>query len=181
MRQLFIQRAIFNKNTNDIMINYLKTISFEELIKKRNICTFGSIKENSSLLDIFIHLVLCECMLYQNIHKIGVISLYGKELLDYNLPTPLIMSKTKENFNEAIGLLKKLDIAVITFYENLDFHSYNTEDFSRKDNFKDNTPATFMEQLFVHAIHHRGQISQILSELGVGEDFSRFQKFGVFD
>ncbi len=181
MRQLFIQRAIFNKNTNNMMISYLETITFEKLIEERNGCTFGSIKENNSLFDLFTHIVLCECMLYQKIYKSGVISSYVDELLQYPLPKPLIMKRTKENFNEAIELLRKLDLAIIKLYKNIDFNSYNIDDFSKKESFKDNTPVVFMEQLFVHGIHHRAQISQILSELGIGEDFSRFQKFGVFD
>lgn len=181
MRQMQIQRAIFNKNTNDKMIGYLKELPVEELTKERKGCMFGSIKEGASILDIFTHIALCECLLYQNIKKKDVISKYNEELLEYILPTPLTMPNTKESFEEAIILINKLDLAVIELYRSIDFKSYDTSDFTRTEAFTENTPATFMEQLFIHATHHRGQISQILAELGVGEDFSRFQKFGVFE
>lgn len=181
MKQLMIQRAIFNKNTNDIMVGYLKELTFDELTKKRSGCMFGSIKDGASILDIFTHLVLCECLLYQNIHSKGVVSSYEQKLIDYKLPSPLTLPNTVESFKEAVNLLQKLDGAVIELYRNIDFDSYDIDNFARTTEFKENTPATFMEQLFVHAIHHRGQISQILAEIGVGEDFSRFQKFGVFE
>lgn len=181
MKQLQIQRAIFNKNTNNLMIGYLKELSIEELTKRRKGCMFGSIKEGASILDIFTHLVLCECLLYQNINKKAVISKYDKELLEYRLPSPLTMPNIKDSFEQAVVLINKLDLAIIELYENIDFKSYDTNNFTKTEIFTDNTPATFMEQLFIHAIHHRGQISQILAELGVGEDFSRFQKFGVFE
>lgn len=179
MKQLMIQRAIFNKNTNDIMVGYLKELSFEEISKKRKGCMFGSIKDGASILDIFIHLVLCECLLYQNIHSKGVISSYDKELLDYRLPSPLTLPITEKAFEDSVILLSRLDRAIIEFFQDIDYKSYDVNDFTASIEFNDNTPATFMEQLFVHAIHHRGQISQILAELGVGEDFSRFQRFGV--
>lgn len=181
MKQLQIQRAIFNKNTNNLMISYLKEISTEELTKKRKGCMFGFIKEEGSILNIFTHIVLCECLLYQNIYKTGVVSKYDKELLNYKLPSPLTMPNVKDSFEKAVVLINKLDQAIITFYENIDFKSYDINNFTKAEVFTNNTPATFMEQLFIHAIHHRGQISQTLAELGVGEDFSEFQKFGVFE
>ena len=68
---------------------------------------FGSIKDISSILDIFNHLVLSECLFYQNVNRKGVILKYSDELLNYKLPTPLALPRTKESFEEAISLINK--------------------------------------------------------------------------
>lgn len=181
MRQTMIQRAKFNKNTNNLMIGYLKKLPFDELIKGKNSYMMGKRDENSSVLDTFIHIALCECLLYQNISKKGVIADLDQELLDYQLPKDLVLPKTKESLEEAINLMSRCDEAMVKVFETVDFESYDVSDFTRTEVFRENTPATFIEQFFAHGLYHRGQISQTLSELGVGEDFSRFQRFGVFE
>lgn len=179
MRQLLIQRAVYNKTTNELLVNYLKEIPKEELFKLRTITIHTTIKEEYTLFDIFAHLVLCQVLLYQCMNKKGILSKYNQNLLDYKLPDPLRMPRTDQGFQDTIYLLERIDSAILELFENIDFNSYDIDDFSRKENFMENTPATFIEQLFTHSAHHRGQMSQILSELKVGEDFSRFYKFGV--
>lgn len=179
MKQLFIQRALYNQNTNKIMMNYLNEVSKEELFKLRTITINTTIKEEYTLFDIFAHLTLCEVLLYQCINKKKISSKYNQEILDIKLPSPLLVPRTEEEYKNISLLLEKVDKGIVELFENIDFQSYDINDFTRTDIFLENTPATFIEQLFTHSAHHRGQISQILSELQIGEDFSRFYKFGV--
>ena len=74
---------------------------------------------------------------------------------------------------ELPGNFEAVDQAVITLIENID-----DEGLSRPvplDWYEDRRDVPFrflFSQLIVHGIHHRGQISQILDEMGVEHDFS---------
>ena len=167
-------RAIYNKNSDMKLLSFVDEVDKEILKQPRGGCIAGSIQPDISMFDLVGHLVYAGIFLYQILHRKGVKASYNKNFLNMRVdmrPDP------SESYEDLKSLLMKFDDALIEFTQTVDLSTIDLEDYPTPPagNFFAPSPASWLEHLFSHQIHHRGQISQILSELGVGYDISQFR------
>ncbi|MDR3163428.1 MAG: DinB family protein [Helicobacteraceae bacterium] len=163
MREVFLGFARQNGEANRTLLRILETLSEEELNRSRGY--YGS------LLGSLRHILGAEhfflSLFRQTLAKNGDAQRILNFLDDARQPDGLTLSELKEPFARA-------DDALIVLLEEL-----NNEDLKTPVKTEwyggnpDIVPLFFMlQQLTSHGIHHRGQISQVLDDLKVENNYS---------
>jgi uncharacterized damage-inducible protein DinB len=164
MKDVFLTFAKYNRDADAAVLSILNKLPNEEREKER-----GSYFH--SLSGLFRHLIGGNSY-FCGIFKSAMINNYAALKALAPLTT---ISLSKESLNETqwqdvVKACELIDAALLSFVEAL-----SDEDFKIAVNapWGGSSPLTFMlENLIVHQTHHRGQISQILDELKIDNDYS---------
>ncbi len=178
MRKLLTQRAIYNYNSDIAMFKILDEMTEEQLNQVRGGCITGDVDSTVTTLDLIAHNAYVLIYLYKIFEHKAIVAEYDQKILDYELKGFRALSN--DSYEALKELTLQLDEVLIKFMETIDFDSYDSEDFTVPDlsDFISQTAAGWIEHLLAHQVHHRGQISQITSELNIGTDISQFRLFG---
>lgn len=126
--------------------------------------------------------------LYGLYHHIAEGNLYFCNLYLQSLPDDAVLIKLKdielppvdfspENYKKVQVLLPKINKILIDFVSTLSNEKLLTPIKLDWYDDRDSVPLHFLlNQHFVHGMHHRGQVSQILDELKIDNDFSGIDK-----
>ncbi len=178
MKNMYIQRAIYNLNSDKELLKILKEVPENELRKARGGTITGFVQEDVSLLDLLAHETYIGYYLYQILIKKGLKFDIDEEIANFEIQSAkAIDTDTIESLEKQ---LIKFDHALIDMFKTMDTESFDENDFTtpRITAFMEQTTAGWIEHLLGHQIHHRGQMSQIVSELNIGTDISQFRIFG---
>lgn len=163
MKEVFLGFARHNGEANRALVRILETLSEEELGRPRGYydSLLGSLRH--ILGGEYAFLSLFRKALVQNGDAQRILSF----LDDVRQPKGLTLSELKEPFARAddalIVLLEELNDEDLRTPVKVEWYGGNP----------DAVPLFFMlQQLTSHGIHHRGQISQVLDDLKVENDYS---------
>ncbi|QQO11041.1 DinB family protein [Breznakiella homolactica] len=168
MKDTLLMFAKDNKETNKTVFDLLDKLSNEDREKDRG-SHYGSL---SGLLR---H-ILGGTIYFQGMFKSSLKGTMAdpKALSKIDMISFPDAQLSADQWKSLAGHLEAADQATISFIEGL-----NEDDFQLPINIDwyEGSPATvplffLLNQLMVHHIHHRGQISQILDEMKVDNDFS---------
>jgi uncharacterized damage-inducible protein DinB len=162
MKEFMKLYAIYNKDTNKNIIKFLSNLSEDELNKERNMYY-------KSLRKLFNHIVNAQWHYINAVKKIANLSnVYSEK------ERRQIFKDLENSFDFSSNLLKKLDNELIDLIDVLTEERFKIE---RKNNkiyngrVVDITVWQYLSQNIIHQTHHRGQIAQVLDEIGVENDF----------
>jgi uncharacterized damage-inducible protein DinB len=168
LKKTFLMFAQYNKSANEVIYEILDTLSNDEREKARG-SYYGS------LTGLFRHL-MGGTFFFSKLFK-GALA--GKKaalivldaLSDIKIPKDAI---TQEQWKALKASLETIDSTFINLISALEDSDFNLP--LKIDWYGDNYPevplAFMINQLIAHGTHHRGQISQILDELKIDNDYS---------
>jgi uncharacterized damage-inducible protein DinB len=161
MRNMLMLYATFNRDMDNVIIDLLSGFPAPELEQERNIFC-------RSISNLFAHLVRAGWYYQAAIRRIS----YKKYFSDIGTHEEIV-PRIESSFGEAAGIMKEIDDRYLSFTEKV-----TEKDLSlTMDNFRlyDGRTATvsiwevFLQHM-THQTHHRGQLSQVLDELGIVHD-----------
>ncbi|MDD7910846.1 DinB family protein [Pseudovibrio exalbescens] len=178
MKEALVARAVYNRNSDIKLVEFIRTLPEDKIAKPRGGCIAGHVQADISLKDLLGHMALGGVFLYQLLHSKGIQADYDQALL--KMPVRSMRPSPTMSLDGIIDLLQSFDHALVKFAETIDLSSLDVTDFkpyneARGPGALGYSAMTWLEHTYSHQIHHRGQISQILSELGVGYDLSQFR------
>jgi uncharacterized damage-inducible protein DinB len=163
MKDVFLTFAKYNRDADAAVLSILNKLSNEEREKERN-SYFHSL---SGLIRHVIGAASFFCGLFKS-------AVAGNDAALKALAPLADISVPKEALNEAqwkdvVKACELTDEALVNFVAALSDADFKATVQSPRIS----GPLTFMlQKLIVHGIHHRGQISQILDELKIDNDYS---------
>ncbi|MEN8904756.1 MAG: DinB family protein [Clostridiales bacterium] len=167
MKEILKLYAKYNYDTNKKIINLLSNLSEEELKKERN--TYFK-----SLHNLFNHILRASLYYQKAINKIS-----DGKYFDSLIEAEEVINKTKDSFDEGKEILLKLGEKFENFVELV-----SVEDLAMSKTMKiyngrtlDMTTGKYIVQHITHEIHHQGQMSQILDEMGIEHEFGNVFPF----
>lgn len=178
MKDVLIARAVYNKNSDLKLIEFVRGLDASELKRPRGGCIAGQVQDDISVFDLVGHMALAGIFLYQILKEKGIAASYDQALLNIGIRS--MRPDPQASLDSLMKMLLDFDDGLIEFAKTVDLNSFDYSDFAPYDpgrgaGMLGYTAATWLEHTFSHQIHHRGQISQILSELGIGYDLSQFR------
>lgn len=174
MKDNYIKRAIYNKNSDEALIKFLDEAGENILNKPRKVCMHGSIKDGNAK-QILGHIYTVAVFIYKMLRKKGLEAKFRPELLQIDVKE--LKDYENVDYEKTKQGIKEIDEAYLELFRSIDLTSFNTSDYSYdkdKGPMEGHSIASWIEQFFSHQIHHRGQLHQIITEEGIGQDISRF-------
>lgn len=153
--------AKYNKETNNEIMRLLSGLSGHDLYCERKMYY-------KSLNNLFSHIVIAEWYYLNAVKSIAKMN-YPSEQERQEL-----FMRIENSYMDASAILKELDEELVNVINDLSDEQLKLE---RKNNRiyngrkVDITIWEYMSQHIIHQTHHRGQISLILDEIGVENDF----------
>jgi len=168
MNNLIRLYAVYNRDMNDQLIRCLTEFSEEELERERNMY-YKNLKAH------FAHMGRGNYGYQMGINLISE-GKYCAFVTGLGDPMTIL----KGPFPQASGLTRRLDEGFLEFSETLEAADLDL----RQSRFKmyngrevDLSLWELVTQHITHQIHHRGQLSQILDELGIEHDFGNVWQY----
>jgi uncharacterized damage-inducible protein DinB len=162
MKNILELYAKYSKDTDNEIIRLLSAFSEEELKQERKMYV-------KSLYNLFVHLARAEWYYQSAINKITD-GKYFKALQDRES----FLMQIETSFAEAVKAMQKLDSDLVEFADIIPEEDFNLSIAKLTIYNGRNVEVSIWEiitQLMTHQIHHRGQIAQVLDELGIENDF----------
>lgn len=172
MKPLFKMYAIYNKAVNEKMMQILEILSEEQI--RQDLKTF-----HPSILETFLHIIKSDLLWLDRFQKAfpDYACFSNKEIIS-NLRKELNASKSG-SYKDIFNTRKKADLLIEQFILEIpdnEFEKNITYTNTAGEKF-DKILFQCLNHLFVHGIHHRGQIAGMLDILGVKNDFSGFLSY----
>ncbi|NJD04803.1 MAG: hypothetical protein FIA99_19885 [Ruminiclostridium sp.] len=162
MKNILVLYAKYNRDTDDEIIKLLSRLSDNELKCERNIFC-------KSINNLFNHIILGEWY-YLN----AMLYISGRKYCSDHKERRQVFQRIETSFFEASEIMRELDKNFIDFVDSV------TEDDLKlvKKNMKiyngrvvDISVWEYITQHITHQQHHRGQLSQVLDEIGIIHEF----------
>jgi uncharacterized damage-inducible protein DinB len=161
MKEIMVLYAKYNRETNKEIIKLLSTLPDDNLYCERNMYC-------KSINNLFNHLVMAEWY-----YLCAVLSIAGMSYPNES-EREEAFRRIETSFTQASQILSELDIKLVEVMNILNENDFQIE---RKNNRIYNGRVIdikiweYMSQHIIHQTHHRGQLSQVLDELKIENDF----------
>ncbi len=166
MKEQFVSLAIYNKNVNNIIFEYINNMKEDELAKK--IKSFYS-----NIINNTFHLLSSDLKWLEKFSSIRK-NKYTTEILDqFKEKNEFNVKKIYSKKNQVIELRKEVDQMIIDLMNDIDDAMFKKEyeiEFGGKK--QKNILWKLLLQWFNHQTHHRGQLSVLLDNLDLSNDYS---------
>jgi uncharacterized damage-inducible protein DinB len=172
MKEVFLSFAKYNEESNRVILSIMDKLSDDEREKERG-SYYGSLS------GIARHLLEGEVFFLQVLFKKAVASnAAAQKALDPVEGLVIPKGKLDESQWKSLALsFAAVDGALVNFVSALSDSDYKTPvDIGHGGNHVSEPLYFLLQQLAAHGIHHRGQISQILDELKIDNDYSKINE-----
>ena len=160
MKEQYILRAKYNLNCDVETIRILSEVSDEIYTQKRGGIVNSKLESTTCIANILAHTLYVSVYVYQKLARENFEGIFDKDILKWEIP----VSRSAQGTEVRSEVLEKLVVIDKAFLSLLGSVENTKMDIT-------------IEHLLAHQIHHRGQVSQILGENGVGDDFYSFKSF----
>lgn len=166
MKEQFISLAIYNKNVNNIIFEYIKNMKEDELAK-------GIKSFYCNIIENTFHLLNSDLKWLERFSGIRK-NKYTTEILDqFKENNEFNVKKIHSKKKQVIELRKEVDQMIIDLMNDIDDAMFKKEyemDFGGSG--KKSVLWKLLLQWFNHQTHHRGQLSVLLDNLDLSNDYS---------
>ena len=178
LKQSYLARAYYNIDQWEPIKRTLLELPEEQLNKEIIVSAAGRLQPGS-IKKIAGHIVLAGAFIYRNVVASGRADELSKFLLNY--PITGMLPHESKPLQEILDEVDQLNRDTITLIESYDFdNGYGDNELTEEGRFKfnyQNSSLVQMEHLISHFNTHAAGITQLLLQLGVGEDASMYKKY----